>query len=116
MASTLARLVKSGVRVIVTTHSDWLLKAIGNLMREGELTEQGADSVNDNISPCFLHPRDVGIWLFYKDQDSHGSTMREIEFSRIDGIEPADYETIAEQLYNRSADLQNWLEEVKGQS
>ena len=114
MAATLARLVRCGVRVVVTTHSDWLLKAVGNLMREGELKEQGADSVNDDISSSSLRPQDVGIWLFREDDDSRGSTIREIEFSRIDGIEPTDYETVAEQLYNRSADLQNRFEEMTG--
>ena len=39
MARTLARLVRAGVRVVVTTHSDWLLMEIANLMREGELDE-----------------------------------------------------------------------------
>ena len=29
IAATLARLVRAGVRVVVTTHSDWLLKEIG---------------------------------------------------------------------------------------
>ena len=39
MARTLASLVRAGVRVVVTTHSDWLLMEIANLMREGELQE-----------------------------------------------------------------------------
>ena len=36
IALTLARLVRIGVRVIITTHSDWLLEQIGNLVREGK--------------------------------------------------------------------------------
>ena len=35
IAQTLARLVRAGVRVLITTHSDWLLQQIGNLIREG---------------------------------------------------------------------------------
>ena len=42
MAATLARLVRAGVRVLVTTHSDFMLKEIANLMHEGELEEKGA--------------------------------------------------------------------------
>ena len=111
MATTLARLVNSGVRVVVTTHSDWLLKEIGNLMREGELKEQSGE----NLSSTSLMPQDVGIWLFHKEDGTRGSTIREIEFDRIDGIEPSDYEDVDEQLYNRSADLQNRLEELANQ-
>ena len=115
MAATLAQLVRFGVRVVVTTHSDWLLKEIGNLMREGELEERSGESGSQNIFPSSLRPRDVGIWLFHKDGPDDGSTIREIEFDRIEGIEPSDYDAVDEQLYNRSADLQNRLEELKVQ-
>ncbi len=116
MAATLARLVRCGVRVVVTTHSDWLLKGIGNLIRQGELEEQVGESERKPLSPESLRPRDVGIWLFHKDGAGKGSTIREIEFDRIEGVEPSDYEDVAEQLYNRSADLQNRFEEIVNQS
>lgn len=41
MARTIARLVRAGVRVLVTIHSDHMLKEIANLMHEGELKEKG---------------------------------------------------------------------------
>jgi hypothetical protein len=116
MAATLAHLVRCGVRVVVTTHSDWLLKGIGNLMRQGELEEQAGGSESDGLSPNSLRPQDVGIWLFHKDGNGKGSRIEEIEFDRIEGIEPSDYEGVAEQLYNRSADLQNRFEEMANQS
>ena len=40
MAVALTGLVRAGVRVVLTTHSDWLLKEISNLIREGELREK----------------------------------------------------------------------------
>ena len=112
MAATLAGLVRCGVRVVVTTHSDWLLKEIGNLMREGELQVRSEDSADEISSPSSLRPQDVGIWLFQKEDATPGSTIREIEFDRIDGIEPSDYDDVAEKLYNRSAHLQNKFEEM----
>lgn len=111
MADTLGRLVRCGVRVVITTHSDWLLKGISNLMLEGELKEKADERARQNHSSA-LRLEDVGIWLFHKDAPGEGSSIREIEFDHIEGIEPSDYETIAEELYNRSADLQNRLEEI----
>ena len=111
IAITLGRLINCGVRVVITTHSDWLLKGISNLMLEGEIEEQDAEGANDQLSGA-LRPNDVGIWLFQKDSPRDGSSIREIEFDHIEGIEPKDYESIAEELYNRSADLQNRLEEL----
>ncbi len=111
MATALARLVRAGVRVVITTHSDWLLQQISNLMREGELGEKNGGSP---LSPNALRPRDVGVWLFDKQEGSEGSIVREIQFDRIEGIGPSDYEDVAESLYNRSAELQNRLAETDG--
>ena len=112
MAYTLARLVNAGVRVVATTHSDWLLKAFGNLMREGELKEKTGGVVDEASAQARLRPEDVGVWLFRKGEGGGGSTVDEIEFDRIEGIEPEDYEDIAEELYNRSAELQNRFAET----
>ena len=112
MAETLARLVTRGVRVVITTHSDWLLKGIGNLMREGDIREQYGESEGEHIDHHSLRPQDVGIWLFQKDSGTMSSTVSEIEFDPVEGIEPADYEDVADQLYNRSADLQNRMQEI----
>lgn len=110
MALTLARLTRVGVRVIVTTHSDWMLKEIGNLIREGELDKNSGNS-NDNVSlPRALQSKDVGVWQFSKDDSGQGSTVTEIPFDRSEGIEPPEYDRVAEELYNRSAALQNRLE------
>ena len=40
--------------------------------------------------------------------------VTEIPFDLIGGIEPLEYLDIAEDLYNRSAGLQNRLEDAKG--
>ena len=114
MAKTLGRLVRAGVRVVVTTHSDWLLKEIGNLMRAGELGEESGERANEESLRSSLQPSAVGVWLFRKGGPSAGSTVEEIPFDSVEGVEPAEYEDVAEELYNRSADLQNRLAETTG--
>ena len=52
--------------------------------------------------------------MFRKDESSTGSTVEEIPFDRSEGVEPEDYEDVAEALYNRSATLQNRFEELAG--
>ena len=109
MAATLGRLVRAGVRVVVTTHSDWLLKEIGNLIREGSLREKGVVRDKTNKPKRWLLPDEVGAWQFHT-----GKPVEAIQFTNLDGIEPADYEDLAENLYNRSAALHNQLEETGG--
>ena len=114
IARTLARLVRAGVKVVVTTHSDWLLMEIANLMREGELEELAENRGGDTAESSTLRPSEVGVWLFRESGDASGSTIEEIPFDRSEGIEPQEYENVAEALYNRSATLQNRFEELAG--
>ena len=109
IAATLARLVRAGVRVVVTTHSDWLLKEIGNLIREGVLTEKGELRRKSDGPESWLLPDEVGAWHFHKEKP-----VERLHFTNIDGIEPSDYEDLAQDLYNRSAGLHNQLAETEG--
>ena len=106
IAQTLARLVQAGVRVVITTHSNWLLKQIGNLIREGELQKQGEST---SESADYLKEEEVGAWWFHKNEP-----VTELTFDLVEGIEPEDHLDIEEDLYNRSAGLQNRIEEKKG--
>ena len=107
IALTLAGLVRAGVRVVVTTHSDWLLKEIANLIRIGELKRKGVQKVETMVPSNWLSPEEVGTWWFQKD-----GIVKHIPFDRTEGIEPKDYEDVADKLYDSSVNLQNLLEEV----
>ena len=114
MAQLLGRMVRAGLQVVITTHSDWLLKEIGNLIREGEL--EASPKPEDTQGPHWLKPDEVGTWLFRKESETGSSTVEEIPFDRTEGIEPQDYEAVAEELYNRSASLQDRWEESQAGS
>ena len=108
IAATLARLVRVGVHVVVTTHSDWLLKEIGNLIREGILNKKGALRQQPSGPERWLLPDEVGAWHFYREKP-----VEPVRFTNLDGIEHPDYEDLALNLYNRSAGLHNQLEQVE---
>ena len=116
MAAALGRIVRAGIRVLITTHSDWMLKEIGNLMREGVLAEQSGELIDSAPLSGTLHPRDVGIWLFRQGGPDQGSSVQEIPYDHTEGVEPTEYEDVSEALYNRAADLQDKLEESRGGS
>ena len=105
IAQTLARLVRAGVRVLITTHSNFLLQKIGNLIREGELQKLGEST---SESADYLKSEEVGAWQFYKNKP-----VTELPFDLVDGIEPEDHLDIAEDLYNRAAGLHNRIEQAK---
>ena len=105
MAVILARLVRAGVRVIITTHSDWLLEEIGNLTLEGLIANKTHEHAN------WLLPEEVGAWHFRKDE-----SVKEISFHPRRGFSPDDYQNVAEGLYNRSVNLQQKYEKQKNES
>ncbi len=102
IAVALARLVKAGVDVVVTTHSGGFLEEIGNLIREGELDEILEKPYGE--SPVTLKAADVGVWYFHPN-----GIVKEIEYNRIEGVDPVEFLDAEEDLYNRSARLQNKL-------
>ena len=101
VALILARLVRVGVRVIITTHSDWLLEQIGNLVREGEVMKLGK---NKTEPTTWLTKEEVGAWWFHADKP-----VQEIPFDSIEGIEPKDYYDVAEKLHNDAVEFQQHL-------
>ena len=102
MAVILARLVRAGVKVIITTHSDWLLQEIGNLVLEGQIDKE------IDGSGSWLLQEEVGIWHFQKDLP-----VKEIPFDSMKGFPPKDYHDVAEGLYNRSVNLQQLYEKQR---
>ena len=108
IALTLAGLVRAGVRVVVTTHSDWLLKEIANLIRIGDLKRKGVKQLKKMESIHWLLPEEVGTWWFQED-----GIVKHIPFDRTEGIEPKDYEDVAYKLYDRSVNLQDLLEKTR---
>ena len=101
VALTLARLVRIGVRVIITTHSDWLLEQIGNLVREGEVMKLGKNKAEPET---WLTKEEVGAWWFRTEKP-----VVEIPFDYIEGIEPKDYYDVAEELHNSAVEFQQHL-------
>ena len=69
----LAAVVNAGVRVIATTHSEWLTEELGNIVRRSALPE------SEREGPA-LDARQVGVWLFEAKRRPRGSVVREIPF------------------------------------
>ena len=108
IALTLIRLVRTGVHVIVTTHSDWFLQQLGNTIREGELEKLG-ERFDEHAE--VLRQEDVGVWLFQENMP-----VEEIPFNSIEGVEPQEYGDIAEELYNTTVNLRARFRERTGES
>ncbi len=112
-ARELARLVRAGVRVILTTHSEWFLEQLGNLVRLGMLPEEKRKST---VDPGYaLRPDEIGAWLFEPKQRPRGSVVREVTLDMETGLFPTDFDPVSEALYNEGAEIFNRMQEGAGE-
>ena len=100
----LAAVVKAGIRVIVTTHSEWVLEALANLVRLSEVPEARRSKISGGPA---LKPEEVGAWLFERKKRPQGSVVKEIPLDTVRGTFPAGFGDITEQLYNDWASITN---------
>lgn len=94
----LTRAVRSGVRVIMTTHSEWILEQISNLVELSRLPADARESW-DGIGDLFLHPEQVGVWLFEARPSKEGTQVKNIPFECAGGFEQTGFEQVADSLY-----------------
>ena len=95
----LAAAVKAGVRVIITTHSEWILEELANLVRLSELPEELRNGIAD--PHIDLSHDEVGAWFFERNDEAGGSVVREIPLDTESGTFPAGYGLVTESLYKR---------------
>ncbi len=101
----LAALVKKGIRVIITTHSEWVLEEIANVVGRSKLPK--LNQKTDDIAKTALNPNQVGVWLFNQKKRPKGSVVEEIRLDHETGLYPTDYDVVSEELYNENVDIFN---------
>lgn len=103
----LAGVVNSGVRVILTTHSEWVLEELSNLVLASQLPEEKRSEL---LRPTqALSPEEVGVWLFKTDEASGGSVVSEIKLEESN-LYSSSFDEVAAATYNDWATIADLLE------
>ena len=105
----LAAAVRSGLRIIVTTHSEWVLEALANLVRLSEVPKGKRKGIDG--AGLALTPDEVGAWSFKPRKRPRGSVVEEIPLDMEGGTFPAGYGEITESLYNDWARISSRIDE-----
>ena len=100
----LADVVLAGVRVIVTTHSEWVLEALGNIVSH-------AERPGHKLGGGELDARQVGVWLF--EPDDGGSKVREVQLDSATGLYPSGFDAVAATLHNTWAEIAGRPEDIE---
>ena len=92
----IAETVQAGVRVMLTTHSEWILEELGNTVGRSKLTDRSDETSGIGS----LDTSDVGVWLFEPAENGDGSTVKEIALDVDTGLYPAGFDVVATALHN----------------
>ena len=105
----LAALVQAGVRVIVTTHSEWVLEELANIVQRSKLSDaRRKEMPRGDFALC---PGQVGAWLFKPKRRPKGSVVEEVKLDDEIGLYPTDYDAVSEALYNDSVRISNRIQD-----
>lgn len=106
----LAAAVKAGIRVIITTHSEWVLEELANLVYLSRLPKSQREGIAG--AKYALNPHEVGAWLFEPKKRPKGSVVEEICFSTDYGGFDTGFDDVAIGTHNSYAKIANRLEEL----
>ena len=106
LTKLLALLVKAGIKVIVTTHSEWIVSCLNNIvLRKRNETAWGEslpnDQTGDVVEPA-LDVSEVGVWAFSKSSSRSGSRVVELKFLESGHYRP-DFDDDLLDLHNEWA-------------
>ena len=106
MARGIARLVNAGVKVIITTHSDYFVGQVNNLIKVSRASKAKRRKEGFEEEDC-LKPDNVGAYHFAWDEKLGGSLVKELEIYPSYGIDVEDFGEVSLDLYEETVSLQN---------
>ncbi|MFN8533261.1 MAG: AAA family ATPase [Dehalococcoidia bacterium] len=107
IADILVALVRAGVRVIMTTHSDLILQHFNNAVRKGSITRRRSQT--RPLSNGELSTDEIGAYLVDWCGDRTSTGVTRLVIDPIDGIPDDSFASVHETLYEETLDLESRL-------
>jgi hypothetical protein len=107
LVGQLAKLIQAGIRVLVTTHSEWVLDELANIVRLSEVPEKERGGISNGETA--LTADQVGAWLFKPREGAGGTAIKEVPLDET-GYAGTGFEEVAMALHNRFATINDRIE------
>lgn len=104
LARALVSIVRSGVKVLFTTHSDYFVNQINNLLLLSQLSPRRRAARGYSASEV-LDPNDLGAY-FFRPGD-HGSSVEDLRITPDEGIPTNMFTDAHSALYNEAITLEH---------
>lgn len=112
LAKFIVRMVRAGLYVLATTHSEILLEEFSKCLEAGQLSDDSKRTIfGDPLA--YLLPGEVAPYSFSMD-DRGWSTAREIQHSGDDGIDEGEFIRVHEELHDEAARMEDIKSSIIG--
>ncbi len=102
ITKTIVQLVRAGVRVMVTTHSDYVLEQLSNHVRQSKLKDKKG---------LFLDEKEIGAYSFTPKKK--GTVVKRLKFTNENGLSPDDHDKVSSDLYNETVEILDRIDAEK---
>lgn len=106
LARLFARMINAGLRLLISTHSDYIIRELNNLIMISspkENVKELAASMEYDVDSESLHPGEVGAYLFQQG-DNHMVKVEELPVEE-NGFEVETIDNVIAQLNKKSEEL-----------
>jgi predicted ATPase len=100
LARAVVSLVGSGLRVMLTTHSDYFLQQLSNSIVAAQVNE----AATKPRLPA-IEARNVSAYLFAPQPDDRGTVVGQLSVTSTEGISDQDFARVAEAQYEQTVQL-----------
>lgn len=102
IARVVVHLIRAGVRVLVTTHSDYFLDQLANHVRLSKLKKPKRSQLTDS-QDAFLKEDEIGAYAFNRQEG--GTIVEKLHFDTENGLSPEDHDKVSSDLYNETVGI-----------
>ena len=102
LASAIAMMVNAGVKVLVTTHSDFFVSELNNLLLASGVD---AEYTKDYDARELLRPEQIGACFF--NPGDEGTRVEDIKVTREDGIDVDSFSKVFRDIYDETIRLEH---------
>ena len=113
VAQFLVRLIRNGVRVLITTHSEYLLEQLSNFVMLSQIGPEVREQKYGKGKDDYLNVEEVAAYLFKRDGRSKGYKVHPLEVNEEDGISEEGFSEVHEALYDELVRLERDIAAAK---
>ena len=100
IAKTVVRLIRAGVRVMITTHSSYFLDQLAYYILQSKLIGDKSSKAKRHSHPLFLKEEETGAYVFKRSEQ--GTVVERLPFDHESGFSSEDHLKVDSELYNKT--------------